>query len=338
MLMSGISARIGQLQPLIGNTPMVGIRYRFGKEERIIFAKCEYYNLTGSIKDRMAVQVLGEAYRKGKLKPGHTIVEATSGNAGISLASIGRYLGHKVIIVMPEWATQERVRLLRSLGAEVVLTTRADGDFQACVRKAEAIEASMPNVYYPRQFENEDNAQGHFLTSGPEIERQMQRLGKTPDAFVAAIGTGGTIMGNGAYLRTRYHCIRVHPVESLQSLVVSTGVSHGAHRIPGISDDWNPPLVDLSKLDHPFTISDGDGIIMTQLLGKKLGLGVGISSGFNFLGAVAFQNKYGGQKTAVTVFSDCSKKYLSGTLLHDEPQLPEYLTNHIELIDYFAVR
>jgi cysteine synthase A len=282
--------------------------------------------------------VLSEAYRKGTLKPGYTIVEATSGNAGISLASIGRYLGHKVIIVMPEWATKERVDLLRTLGAEVVLTTRNDGGFQACVRKAEALCASMPDVYYPRQFENEDNAQGHFLTSGPEIQRHMQHIGKTPDAFVAAIGTGGTIMGTGAYLRSCYPGIQVHPVESLQSLVVSTGVSHGIHRVPGISDDWNPPLVDLQQLDHPFSISDGDGIIMTQLLGKKLGLGVGISSGFNFLGAVAFQNKYGGQKNVVTVFSDCSKKYLSGTLLSDEPRLPEYLVNHIELLDYFAVR
>jgi cysteine synthase A len=238
---------------------------------------------------------------------------------------------------MPEWATKERVDLLHSLGAEVVLTTRNDGDFSACVRKAEALEASMPNVYYPRQFENEDNARGHFLTSGPEIQRQMQRIGKTPDAFVAAIGTGGTIMGNGAYLRSCFSEIRIHPIESLQSLIVSTGISHGAHRVPGISDDWNPPLVDLKKLDHPFANSDGDGIIMTQLLGKKLGLGVGISSGFNFLGAVAFQNKYGGQKNVVTIFSDCSKKYLSGTLLSDEPQRSEYLVNHIELLDYFAV-
>ena len=338
MLMSGITARIDQLRPLIGNTPMMGVRYRFEGEERTIYAKCEYYNLTGSIKDRMVIQVLSEAYRKGMLKPGYTIVEATSGNAGISLASIGRYLGHNVIIVMPEWATRERIDLLRSLGAEVILTTREDGDFQACVRKAEALEASMPNVYYPRQFENEDNAQGHYLTSGPEIRRHMQHIGKTPDAFVAAIGTGGTIMGNGAYLRSCYPGIQVHPVESRQSLIVSTGISHGAHRVPGISDDWNPPLIDLKKLDHPFTISDGDGIIMTQLLGKQLGLGVGISSGFNFLGAVAFQNKYGGQKNVVTVFSDCSKKYLSSTLLLDEPQLPDYLVNPIELIDYFAIR
>jgi cysteine synthase A len=337
MLMSEITARIDQLRPLIGNTPMVGVRYRFGEEERTVYAKCEYYNLTGSIKDRMVIQVLSEAYRKGKLNTGYTIVEATSGNAGISLASIGRYLGHQVIIVMPEWATKERVDLLRSLGAEVLLTTRKDGDFQACVRKAEALEAAMPEVYYPRQFENEDNAQGHFLTLGPEIQRQMQRLGKTPDAFVAAIGTGGTIMGTGAYLRRCFPDIRIHPIESLQSLIVSTGISHGAHRVPGISDDWNPPLVNLKKLDHPFTIPDGDGIIMTQLLGKKLGLGVGISSGFNFLGAVALQNKYGGQKNVVTVFSDCSKKYLSGTLLADEPLRPEYLVNHIELLDYFAV-
>jgi cysteine synthase A len=337
MQLSETLNRFSHIHPLIGNTPMVAIRYRFDGEERVIHAKCEYYNFTGSVKDRMAIYMLEQAYKKGGLKHGDTIVEATSGNAGISFAAIGRYVGNPVLIVMPVWATRERRDILDSLGAKYVLVTREEGGFAGCMRKAEELEASSSNYFCPHQFENEDCAQGHYISSGPEIHKKMQELGKKLDALVLGIGTGGTIMGNGMYLRTQYPDIQIHPVESLQSLIVSTGVSHGIHRIPGISDDWNPPIADLKKLNHPFTISDGDGIIMTQQLGKKLGLGVGTSSGFNFLGAVAYQNKYGGQKNVVTIFSDCNKKYLSSALLQEEPIAPEYLVNYIELLDCYAV-
>ncbi len=326
------------LRALTGNTPMIGIRYRFKGEERVIYSKCEHYNYTGSIKDRMALEVLEQAYKKGQLKPGDTIIEATSGNAGISLAAFGRALGHKVIIIMPDWASKERRDILHSLGAETILISREEGGFFACMEKCHELKAAMPNVFLPQQFSNTDNIHGHCSSSGPEIQHQMENLGLKPDAFIAGIGTGGTIMGNGTYLRKQYPNIHICPVESLQSRIISTGVSHGIHRIPGLSDDWNPPIVDLGLMNDIITISDGDGIIMTQRLGKELGIGVGISSGFNLLGAVAYQNKFGKDTNVVTVFSDCNKKYLSTTLLKEEPQLPDYLVNHIELVDFFTVK
>lgn len=325
------------LRALTGNTPMVGIRYRFKSEERTVYAKCEYYNFTGSIKDRMAIEVLERAYKKGELKPGDTIIEATSGNAGISLAAIGCALGHKVIIIMPEWASKERIDILHAFGAETILVSREEGGFQACMQRCHQLKEQLPNVFLPQQFENTDNVHGHFCSSGPEIERQMKSLNKQPDAFLAGVGTGGTIMGNGTYLRSKYPNIHICPIESLQSRVISTGVSQGIHRVPGLSDDWNPPIFKLHDMNEIFTISDGDGIIMTQRLGTELGIGVGISSGFNLLGAIAYQNKFGKEKNVVTVFSDCNKKYLSTTLLKEEPALPNYLTNDIELLDYFTV-
>ncbi len=325
------------LRALTGNTPMIGIRYRYKGEMRTVYAKCEYYNFTGSVKDRMAVEVLEQAYKKGALKAGDSIVEATSGNAGISLAAFGRALGHKVIIIMPEWASKERIDILHSFGAETILVSREEGGFQACMQRCHTLKSQLPNVFLPRQFENTDNVQGHFTSSGPEIEQQMAGRGLKPDAFIAGVGTGGTIMGNGAYLRTKFPDIHICPVESLQSRVISTGTSQGVHRVPGLSDDWNPPILDLNTMDQVFTISDGDGIIMTQRLGKELGIGVGISSGFNLLGAIAYQNQFGADKNVVTVFSDCNKKYLSTTLLKEEPLLPDYLCNHIELVDYFAI-
>ena len=325
------------LRALTGNTPMAGINYRFKGEERTIYAKCEYYNFTGSIKDRMAVEVLEQAYRKGELKPGDTIVEATSGNGGISLAAFGRALGHRVIIVMPDWASKERRDILLAMGVEIIPVSREDGGFLACIDKCNELKAAMPNVFLPQQFFNHDNTLGYFTSLGPEIQRQMESRGLKPDAFVAGIGTGGTIMGNGTYLRQHYPDIHICPLESLQSRVISTGVSHGIHRIPGLSDDWTPPIVDLSIMNDVFTISDGDGIIMAQRLCNELGLGVGISSGFNLLGAVAYQNKFGKNANVVTVFSDCSKKYLSTALLQEEPLLPYYLSNHIELVDFFTM-
>ena len=329
--------QFSDLRALTGNTPMVGIRYRFKGEERVAYAKCEHYNLTGSIKDRMAIEVLEQAYKKGELKAGDTIIEATSGNGGISLATFGRALGHKVIIIMPDWASKERQDILRALGVEIILVSREEGGFFACMDKCHALKAAMPNVFLPQQFSNMDNPQGYFISSGPEIQRQMKSAGLKPDAFVAGVGTGGTIMGNGTYLRQQYPDLHICPIETLQSRILSTGVSHGVHRIPGLSDDWIPSIIDLSIMNDVLTISDGDGIIMTQRLGNELGIGVGISSGFNLLGAVAYQNKFGKDANVVTVFSDCNKKYLSTTLLQEEPLLPDYLTNHIELVDFFTL-
>jgi len=328
--------QFSDLRALTGNTPMVGIRYRFKGEERTVYSKCEYYNFTGSIKDRMALEVLEQACKRGELKPGDTIVEATSGNGGISLATFGRTLGHKVIIVMPDWVSKERRDILLAIGVEIIFISREEGGFLACIDKCRELKATMPNIFLPQQFFNPDNTQGYFISSGPEIQRQMESIGVKPDAFVAGIGTGGTIMGNGTYLRQQYPGLHICPLESLQSRILSTGISQGIHRVPGLSDDWIPPIVDLSIMNDIFTIADGDGIIMAQRLDKELGIGVGISSGFNLLGAVAYQNKFGKQANVVTIFPDCNKKYLS-SLLQIEPPLPDYLSNHIELVDFFTI-
>jgi cysteine synthase A len=329
--------QFSDLRALTGNTPMAGIRYRFKGEERIVYSKCEQYNFTGSIKDRMALEILEQACKNGNLKPGDTIIEATSGNGGISLAAFGRALGHEVIIIMPDWVSTERQDILRALGVKIILISREEGGFFACMDKCHELKATMPNVFLPQQFSNTNNPQGYFVSSGPEIQRQLESKGLKPDAFVAGIGTGGTIMGNGTYLRQHYPDLHICPLESLQSRILSTGISHGIHRIPGLSDDWTPPIVDLNIMNDIFTISDGDGIIMSQRITKELGMGVGISSGFNILGAVAYQNKFGKDTTVVTVFPDCNKKYLSTTLLQEEPLLPDYLCNHIELIDFFTI-
>lgn len=330
--------QFSDLRALTGNTPMIGIRYRFKGEERTIYSKCEYYNFTGSIKDRMAIEVLEQAYRKSELKPGDTIVEATSGNGGISLAAFGRILGHEVIIIMPDWVSKERRSILQALNVKTILLSREEGGFSACMDKCRELKATMPNIYLPQQFSNTDNIQGYFTSLGPEIQYQMDSIDLKPDAFVAGIGTGGTIMGNGTYLRQHYPDIHICPIETLESRILSTGVSHGIHRIPGLSDDWVPPITDLSIMNDIFSVSDGDGIVMTQRLGKELGIGVGVSSGFNLLGAVAYQNKFGKDATVVTVFPDCNKKYLSTILLQEEPVLPDYLSNHIELVDFFTVK
>jgi len=329
--------QFSDLRALTGNTPMIGIRYRFKGEERTVYSKCEHYNFTGSIKDRMALEVLEQAYEKGELKPGDTIVEATSGNGGISLAAFGRALGHEVIIIMPDFVSKERQDILLALGVKIILISQEKGGFMACMDKCHELKATIPNAFLPQQFSNENNTRSYILTSGPEIQRQLESKGLKPDAFVAGIGTGGTIMGNGIYLRQQYPGMHICPLESLQSLILSTGVSHGTHRVPGLSGDWIPPIVDLSIMNDIFTISDGDGIIMTQRLCKELGIGVGISSGFNLLGAVAYQNKFGKDTTVVTVFPDCNKKYLSTTLLQEEPLLPDYLTKHIELLGFFTI-
>ena len=329
--------QFSDLRALTGNTPMAGIRYRYKGEERVVYSKCEQYNLTGSIKDRMALEILEQACKKGELKHGDIIVEATSGNGGISLAAFGRALGHEVIIIMPDWVSMERRDILLALGVKIILISREEGGFMACMDKCHELKAAMPNVYLPQQFSNTNNPKGYIISSGPEIQRQLESSGLKPDAFVAGIGTGGTIMGNGTYLRQHYPDLHVCPLESLQSRILSTGVSHGIHRVPGLSDDWIPPIVDLSIMNDIFTISDGDGIIMSQRLGKELGLGIGISSGFNFLGAAAYQNKFGKDATVVTVFPDCNKKYLTTALLQEEPLLPDYLSNHIELVDFFTI-
>lgn len=332
-----LESKFRHLWGLVGNTPMLEIAYKYKEECRKIYVKCENYNLTGSIKDRMALYILQQAYRQNKIKPGDTIVEATSGNTGIAFSAIGKALGHEVTIIMPNWLSKERIDIIKSLGADVILISKEEGGFLGSIALSEKMAAEDATVFLPQQFENLYNAEAHEKTTAKEIWMQLQSVDLTPDAFVAGVGTGGTVMGMGQYLRKRNPAIKIHPLEPAESPTLSTGYKVGSHRIQGISDEFIPAIVKLDQLDNVVKASDGDSIIMAQKLAKQLGLAVGISSGANFLGAVQLQNETGAEKVIVTVFSDSNKKYLSTDLMKEEAVKETYLSSHIELIDYKAI-
>lgn len=330
--------RLNGLKGMIGNTPLLAIHFTYNGRERVIYAKAEHMNMTGSIKDRMAYHILADAYRLGTLKPGNTIVEATSGNTGISFAALGRALGHPVEIFMPDWMSQERVSLIRSLGAKICPVSREQGGFNGSIRMTEQLASVSPHVFLPCQFSNRANVEAHEQTSGPEIWRQLEVSFKEPDAFVAGVGTGGTIMGVGRYLRARRKSIRIHPVEPAESPTLSTGHKMGQHRIQGISDEFIPAIVDLDELDRVIAVNDGDAILMAQKLAADLGLAVGISSGANFIAALKVQNELGDDAVVVTVFADSNKKYLSTDLLREERVRDGYLSPNVSLSYFAAVR
>lgn len=329
--------RLNALSCLVGNTPLLGIHFKYRAQHRTIYAKSEQLNLTGSIKDRMALHILKKAYASGKIGPGDTIAEATSGNTGISFAAIGRALGHPVTIFMPGWMSHERQDLIRSYGAEVVLVSAEQGGFQGSIHLSEEFAASRPDVFLPGQFSNCANTEAHEITTGPEIWAQLESGGLRPDAFVAGVGTGGTVMGVGRYLRTRNPHIRVHPVEPAESPTISTGHKVGMHRIQGISDEFIPTLVDLALLDPVIQVSDGDSILMAQKLASSLGLAVGISSGCNFLAALKVQEELGPAAVVATIFADDNKKYLSTDLTQVEPVRPDYLAPEVTLTGVSAL-
>ncbi|MFH1501422.1 MAG: cysteine synthase family protein [Candidatus Eisenbacteria bacterium] len=330
--------RLSGLARLVGNTPLLAVDAAFRGRPRTIYAKAENLNMTGSIKDRMALHILGRAHERGVLEPGARIVEATSGNTGISFAAIGRALGHPVTIFMPDWMSTERISIIRCLGADVRLVSRDEGGFMGSIALAEEFAARTDGAFLPRQFSNEDNTDAHARTTGPEIWWQLRFQEAPPDAFVAGVGTGGTIMGVGRFLRERRPDVRLHPLEPANSPTLSTGCKVGKHRIQGISDEFVPQIVDLDSLDRVVSVADGDAILMAQKLARELGIGVGISSGANFLGALEIQNELGEDAVVATVFPDDNKKYLSTDLLRDEPPLEEFLSPDVELLGFSAFK
>jgi cysteine synthase A len=333
----GKTEKLQHLWSMVGNTPMLEIKYTYKGESRLIYVKCEHYNLTGSIKDRMALYIMEQSYKLNLIKPGNVIVEATSGNTGISFAAIGKALGHQVKIIMPNWLSKERFDIIGSLGAEVIQISKEEGGFLGSIALSEKMAEMDENVFLPQQFKNQFNAMAHQVTTGPEIWFQLKSIDKKPDAFVAGVGTGGTVMGVRNFLKDKDANIKVHPLEPSESPTISTGYKVGAHRIQGISDEFIPEIVDLSKLDSIIQASDGDSILMAKKLASKLGLAVGISSGANFIGAVKLQNLYGSDKNVVTIFCDSNKKYLSTDLMKDEPVKPDYISSDVELEGYDAI-
>lgn len=326
---------LASLKAMIGNTPLLEISFLYKKQKRRIFAKAENFNMTGSIKDRMAYYILAKAMENGSLKPGMEIFEATSGNTGISFAAIGRALGHKVNIYMPDWMSDERKNLIRSFGADIKLVSKEEGGFLGSIAMADRA-AEACGGFLPHQFSNCYNPEAHYLSTGPEIYQQLKNLGISPDAFVAGVGTGGTVMGVGRFLKEQDSNTKIYPLEPANSPTLTTGYKVGRHRIQGISDEFIPEVCELKKLDDIICVDDGDAIILAQKLSAELGLGTGISSGANFLGALIAQEKLGPDAVVVTIFCDSNKKYLSTDLMRQEPVKTDFLSSDIELLDFVS--
>lgn len=322
---------------MIGNTPLLELHCTYRGQPRVIHAKYEQVNMTGSIKDRMALHVLRRAYESGQIRPGDRIVEATSGNTGISFAAIGAALRHPVTIFMPDWMSAERKALIQSFGAAIVPVSKTEGGFLGSIARAEEMAASTPRVFLPAQFANRANVEAHYLATGPEIWWQLYQNGRAPDAFVAGVGTGGTVMGVGRFLRTRKPDVRVHPLEPSESPTLRTGHKVGSHRIQGISDEFIPAVVKLEELDPVVDASDGDSIRMAQKLARA-GLAVGISSGANLIGALRVQDELAPEATVVTVFCDSNKKYLSTGLTQDEPVRGDHIADEVEILGYQVLK
>lgn len=334
---SAVPVSTSYVENLIGSTPLLAIHCHFNGERRTIFAKAEHLNLTGSIKDRMAFHILKTAYRDGLIRKGDTIAEATSGNTGISFAAIGHAFGNPVHVFIPDWMSKERIALIKSYGAEVTLVSHDEGGFVGCIQKADEFKYEHGRAFLPHQFSNLANAEAHYLTTGPEILGQLNKVGFEPDAFVSGVGTGGTIMGVACYLREKDPEIKLYPLEPSESPTLSTGRKVGSHRIQGISDEFVPPICDLEKLDEVISVSDGDSILMAQKLAAELGLAVGISSGANFLGALIALERLGKEAIVATVFCDDNKKYLSTDLVREEPVKAEYLSPSVRLFGYQTI-
>jgi cysteine synthase A len=336
--MSDLSAKVAALAALVGDTPLLEIHYLLNGKQGRVYAKYESMSMTGSVKDRMALHILGRAYESGELHPGDTIAEASSGNTGISFAAVGRAFGHRVRIYMPDWMSQERVQLMHGLGAVVVPVSSAQGGFMGSVQMAADYAEENERVYLPRQFDNPVNIEAHQHSTGPEIERQLKHYGRSADAFVAGVGTGGTVMGVGRYLRQANPKVRIHPLEPANSPTLRLGKKVGQHRIQGISDEFIPSIVRLDELDEIVDVWDGDAILMAQALSHQIGLAVGISSGANVVGAMQLAAELGDDATVVTVLPDSNKKYLSTGLRNAEPPQDDYITPQVTLQRFVSVR
>lgn len=324
------------LDKLIGNTPMLALDYRYKGCPGRIYVKCEYYSLTGSVKDRMALYILKRAYENGLINPGDTIIEATSGNTGISFAALGRSLGHPVHIIMPDWLSTERFDIIRSLGATITKVSKDEGGFLRSIELAKSM-AKGRKSFLPSQFENLNNPAAHEHTTAKEISNQLQIVELEPTAFIAGVGTGGTIMGVGRGLKKLFPSIRIHPLEPAESPTLSTGYKVGSHRIQGISDEFIPSIVKLDQLNGIVQVYDGDAIITGQKIARELGLGVGISSGANIAGAIRLQQELGKDAVVVTLLCDNNSKYLSTDMMKHEAIMPHYISSHLAFVGYDTI-
>ena len=307
---------------------MVKIKYKYQGKENYIYTKLEFYHISGSIKDRAAYYMLSKAYEEGKLKKGMKIVEATSGNTGISLSAIGSLLGNPTHIFMPDWVSKERLNLMQMYGAEVTLVSRKEGGFKKAVFLAEEY-AKKNNAFLVNQFSNKYNVLAHYETTGKEM---IETLGEQIGGFVSGVGTGGTLIGTGKRLKEFDKNIKVYAMEPDKMPMLSQNKIISSHKIEGIGDDFIPEIIDRKLIDEIITVDDNDSINMSRKLAKYLGLGVGISSGANMLASIIA--KENNEKEIVTVFPDDNKKYISTDLSKPIDNKSEYISNQIELFHY----
>ena len=300
---------------LIGKTPLLELTHiekKFGLKAKIL-AKLEYFNPAGSVKDRVARAMIDDAEARGILKPGSVIIEPTSGNTGIGLASVAAARGYRIIIVMPETMSVERRQIMKAYGAELVLTEGAKG-MKGAIAKAEELAKEIPGSFVPGQFVNPANPKAHFETTGPEIWADTD--GQV-DYFVAGVGTGGTVTGVGRYLKSQNAAVKVVAVEPKSSAVLSTGVA-GAHKIQGIGAGFVPEVLDTAVYDEIIAVADEDAFRLGRELGRSEGVLVGISSGAALWAAIELAKRpENAGKTIVALLPDTGDRYLSTPLFAD---------------------
>jgi cysteine synthase A len=297
---------------LIGNTPVVRLNHLAGPNDAEVWGKLESYNPGGSVKDRICLSMIEAAERDGRLRPGGTIIEPTSGNTGIGLALVAAIKGYKLVLTMPDTMSEERRSLLTAYGANLILTPDTKG-MHGAIRKAEEILMENPDYFMPQQFNNPANPDAHRRTTAQELLRQFERI----DVFVAGVGTGGTITGVGQVLREHMPGVKIVAVEPAASPVLSGG-DPGYHRIQGIGAGFIPEILDTDVYDEVIEVSDEDASAHTRRLARDEGILVGISSGANACAALQVARTLGKGKVVVTVFCDTGERYLTTELFHSE--------------------
>ena len=334
------------LENAYGKTPLVEIEFLYKKQLLKIYGKYEAFNFSGSIKDRMAIHILKQAYLQGEVNEKSIIVEATSGNTGIAFSALGRALNQQVVIFMPDWLSVERYKTMELFGAKVIRVSAQEGGFLGAIAKARQFAKENDNVFCPEQFTNPQNAVAHENSTAKEIFSQLALINKKPDHFVAGVGTGGTIMGFNQYCQKISSPCKCYPLEPANSPTLTTGGKKiGKHRIQGISDEFIPEILKLNQLCEIISVDDSDAIIMAQKMNNR-GLSVGISSGANFIGALKVlikslesnqetsKNKITSYPTIATIFCDSALKYLSTDLSVNQEIKDEFLSPDVEIIGY----